>query len=234
MNEILILSGAGLSAESGLKTFRDSGGLWEEYDVVEVCPVEGFIKDRQKVIEFYNKRRADLQNVHPNLAHQTIAKLKSTYKDQISILTQNVDDLLERAGCEDVIHLRGTLTTLRCESCGEEFQICYESQNGKICPKCSSDKLRHNIIMFGEQAPFYEILYQKVSDAKLFICIGTSGEVLNIAGFASNIEFSTLNNLECSFVDRYFCKVYIEQATSAISKIAKDIEHFTKFGDILL
>ena len=109
MKKVLILSGAGLSAESGLRTFRDSDGLWEEYDIEEVCSARGFKKDRQKVLDFYDKRRAQLAGCEPNEAHKMIARLKERYGEQISVLTQNVDDLLERAGCQKVVHLHGFL-----------------------------------------------------------------------------------------------------------------------------
>ncbi|WP_033916014.1 SIR2 family NAD-dependent protein deacylase [Campylobacter sputorum] len=226
MNEVLILSGAGLSADSGLKTFRDNGGLWEEYDVMEVCSVSGFAKDRKKVLDFYDKRRVQLKDVKPNEAHFNIARLKSKFKDKISVLTQNVDDLLERAGCEDVIHLHGELTKLRCERCGEIFDIGYDRINGKKCPKCGSEFLRHHVVMFGEMAPFYEILFQRLNEMKLFVCIGSSGEVLDVASYARIAKFSILNNLSPSKIDKNFDKVYNETAVSAASKIYKDIEEF--------
>lgn len=107
MKKVMILSGAGLSAESGLKTFRDSGGLWEEYDVMEICSARGFKANRQKVLDFYNKRRAQLKECEPNEAHKIIARIKEKYGDKVAVLTQNVDDLLERAGCANVVHLHG-------------------------------------------------------------------------------------------------------------------------------
>ena len=106
MKKVLILSGAGLSAESGLRTFRDSDGLWEEYDIMEVCSARGFRANRQKVLDFYDKRRAQLAECEPNEAHRMIARIKAKYPEQIAVLTQNVDDLLERAGCQKVVHLR--------------------------------------------------------------------------------------------------------------------------------
>ena len=113
MNKVTILSGAGLSAESGIRTFRDSGGLWEEHDVMEVCSVEGWAADREKVTEFYNARRIELAEKEPNAAHRMIARLEREYPGRVWNLTQNVDDLLEKAGCREVVHLHGTLTDLR-------------------------------------------------------------------------------------------------------------------------
>lgn len=232
MNEILILSGAGLSADSGLKTFRDNDGLWENYDVMDICSVQGFTKNRQKVLDFYDERRKQLANVEPNLAHKMIAKLKAKYPDKIAVLTQNVDDLLERAGCDDVVHLHGELTKLRCENCGLEFAIGYESQSGKKCPKCGSSRVRHDVVMFGEMAPFYSVLYERLKQMRLFVCIGSSGEVLNVAAYAQMAEFSILNNLAKSVIDQNFSKVYNETAVEASFKIEKDIENFIKFGEI--
>ncbi|MBD3808801.1 MAG: NAD-dependent deacetylase, partial [Epsilonproteobacteria bacterium] len=142
MKKIYILSGAGLSAESGIRTFRDTNGLWEEYSVEEVCSVGGMIRDRQKVLDFYDDRRADIASKTPNHAHIRLAEIKNKYPQNIVMLTQNVDDMLERAGCKDVIHLHGTLTDLRCEDCGLVFAIGYKSQEGVVCPRCESDNIR--------------------------------------------------------------------------------------------
>ena len=223
----MILSGAGLSAPSGLKTFRNNNGLWEQYDVMEVCSARAFKKDPQKVLKFYNERRKELANVSPNHAHKTIAFLKEKYKDQLSIITQNVDDLLERAGCEDVVHLHGFLPELRCLECENIFNINYESSDDKFCPKCKSKNIRHNIVMFEEMAPNYKILYEKLQDCDLFVCIGTSGEVLPVGNFARMCDKSILNNYDKDeALERNFTKVYIEDVVSAIDKIKIDIENF--------
>ncbi len=125
MKKVYIISGAGLSAESGIRTFRGSDGMWEEYSIEEVCSIYGWERDRDKVTEFYNKRRADISTKKPNYAHKRLAELKNKYPNNIYMLTQNVDDLLEKAGCKDVIHLHGTLTDLRCEMCETVFYIGY-------------------------------------------------------------------------------------------------------------
>ncbi len=108
--KVYMLSGAGLSTESGIRIFRDSDGLWEEFNIEEVCSVQGWMRDRQKVSDFYDTRRADLASKEANYAHKALAELKSRYANEITILTQNVDDMLARAACKDVIHLHGTLT----------------------------------------------------------------------------------------------------------------------------
>jgi len=121
---IMILSGAGLSAQSGIKTFRDHDGLWENYDVMQVCSTQGWEEDRELVTRFYNARRHDIHDKEPNRAHLALATLERKYPKKIYNLTQNVDNLLEKAGCKEVIHLHGTLTDLRCEECGHVWGEC--------------------------------------------------------------------------------------------------------------
>lgn len=226
MKKVLIFSGAGLSAPSGLRTFRDSNGLWEEHDVMEVCSDVGFFKNPQKVLDFYDERRSQLASVEPNYAHISIAKLWAEFKEQIVVMTQNVDDLLERAGCADVVHLHGFLPSVFCQRCGARQNIGYASIAGLTCKACGSHKMRHDIVMFGEQAPEYARMYAEVDECDMFVCIGTSGEVIDVANFARRKEYSILNNLEPSRLDRYFSKCYIESATTAADKIATDIKMF--------
>lgn len=195
MKKVMILSGAGLSAESGIRTFRDHDGLWEEYNVMDVCSTEGWEKDRELVTRFYNARRKDLADKEPNRMHRTIAELTRRYPGQIWNLTQNVDDLLERAGCEEVIHLHGTLRDLRCESCGHVWDIGYTEQTvHDCCPRCESAQVRHNVVMFGEPAPMYRKIYEAVNDSGLFVAIGTSGQVIDIVPIAREFERSILIN----------------------------------------
>ena len=234
MNKVLILSGAGLSAESDIRTFRDSNGLWEEYDIMEVCSAQGFAKDRQKVLNFYDMRRADIAYKKPNEAHLMIAELKKQYPENVQVLTQNVDDLLEKADCPDVIHLHGTLRDLRCENCGHIWDIGYESITGKTCPECRSSDIRHNVVMFHEPAPAYETLYEKIALCRngLFIAVGTSGHVIDAGGIADYFKFSILNNRDPEpMMDRYFTKIFHENATTAAPKIRELAEKFMESGD---
>lgn len=222
---VLILTGAGISAESGVRTFRDSDGLWEEYDVMEVCSVEGFERNPKLVADFYDARRGDLESKQPNAAHEMVARLKRKYPTQIDVLTQNVDDLFERAGCTDVIHLHGTLTDLQCKECQYVFKIGYKSQIGVICPQCHSSNIRHNVVMFGEEAPMYRKLQQSIDECDVFVVIGTSGQVLNVAWYAQWFEHSLLNNLDPDDrLEPYFKVVYHEKATEAAEKIEAYIE----------
>lgn len=231
MKKVLILSGAGISAESGIRTFRDVDGLWEEYNVMDVCSVEGFERDPGLVADFYDARRRDLKDKLPNAAHEMVSRLKQRFPERIEVLTQNVDDLFERAHCPGVIHLHGILTDLRCEECGRVFEIGYESQNGAICPSCESHNIRHNVVMFGEAAPMYAELQRAVNECDMLVVIGTSGYVINVAMFAQWFEHSILNNLDSDgMLDPYFKTRYIEKATTAAPKIEKEIETFLTQG----
>jgi NAD-dependent deacetylase len=220
MGRILVLSGAGLSAESGIRTFRDAGGLWEEHDVMEVCSVEGYAINPGKVHGFYDARRQELAAKVPNAAHEMIARLKKTYPEEVAVLTQNVDDLLERAGCPDVEHLHGMLTHLRCKMCETIFEIGYGSQEGVQCPRCSSRAVRHHVVMFGEAAPMYARLHEALSQAKLLVCIGTSGQVIDVGSMARMVEDSLLNNLDkIPSLDACFRQCLHEPASLAAPKI---------------
>ena len=235
MSQILILSGAGLSAESGISTFRDSDGLWENHDVMEVCSVEGFFRDREKVLSFYDQRRKDIENKEPNNAHYMITEIKNKFPDMVTVMTQNVDDLLERSGCADVQHLHGQLVELVCEMCGHTFNIGYVSiKEYSACPECKTHAVRHNVVMFGEPAPMYQKLYNELIKTSLLIIIGTSGNVLPVSQFASYTKYSILNNLDRSYAidNSVFTHIFYEKATTAALKIKVLVEKFIETGKI--
>ncbi|RUM66596.1 MAG: NAD-dependent deacetylase [Sulfurimonas sp.] len=195
MRKVMIISGAGLSAQSGISTFRDHDGLWEHYDVMQVCSTQGWEQDRALVTAFYNARRRDLQDKQPNKAHLSLAALEQAYPGRIIHLTQNVDNLLARAGCQEVVNLHGTLTDLRCEACAHVWDIGYEAQNEEdVCPRCESHSIRHNVVMFGESAPEYRRIYEAIAQCELFVAIGTSGQVIDIVTIAREFEHSLLIN----------------------------------------
>ena len=234
MARVVILSGAGISAESGISTFRDSGGLWDEYDVSVICNYDSMEKNESLTIEFYDKRRADLEDKEPNYAHDMIADLKEKYPNDIAVITQNVDNLFEKAGLksEDVIHLHGFMTEVRCQNyqCEKVFDIgyknLYDTYNG-YCPTCGT-KLRPNIVFFGEAAPMYEKLNQEIQDCELFIVIGTSGNVVGVNTIAQYAQRSILNNYEPSAAieDALFSKVLYKKATEAIDEIVEEVDVF--------
>jgi len=227
IKKVYIVSGAGLSAESGIRTFRDTNGLWETYKVEDVCSVDGFHRDRQLVLNFYDARRADIEQKEPNYAHKKLAELKNSYPNNIVMLTQNVDDMLECAGCEDIVHLHGTLTDLRCEECETVFPIGYKTQEGVTCPACNSANIRHNVVMFGEAAPEYVHLNKLYSEADMVVVIGTSGQVIDTAYMARQVKNSILNNLDVDeFHDRAFKHKFYLPATEAVDDICNLVEAF--------
>ena len=232
MAKVVILSGAGISAESGISTFRESDGLWEKYDVQVVCNYDSLAKNEALTIEFYDKRRAELEDKEPNYAHRVIKELKDEYGDDIAVITQNVDNLFEKAGMspKDVLHLHGFMPEVRCQnySCSGVYDIGYKKLhtfNDGVCPKCSTN-LRPNIVFFGEAAPMYERLNGHIQDCELFVVIGTSGNVIGVNTIASFCEKSILNNLEPSDAidENSFTKVLYEKASFAIDEIREDIE----------
>lgn len=230
MKKIMILSGAGLSAESGISTFRDHDGLWEKHDVMKVCSRQGWIEDRKLVTKFYNERRAELEFKEPNKAHEMLAQLEHDYRGRVIHLTQNVDNLMERAGAKHVMHLHGTLTDLRCEACTEIFNIGYAPQEDSMhCPHCGNRRVRHNVVMFGESAPLYSQLNQAVRECTLFIAIGTSGRVIDFTRISKEFKHSILidpNRQETAskfdihtYMDEYFGHFIQKKAVEAMDEM---------------
>lgn len=181
---IAVLTGAGISAESGLKTFRDSKGLWEGHDVMSVASPQGFAANPEVVLDFYNQRRKQLLEVNPNAAHNALAALED--KNDVTIITQNVDDLHERAGSTQVIHLHGEL--LKAKSANDESYSIYFKDDiivGDLCPK--GHQMRPDIVWFGEAVPLIEKAAEVVEKADAIIIIGTSMQVYPAAGL---VEFA--------------------------------------------
>jgi len=234
MSKVVILSGAGISAESGITTFRESDGLWENHDVKVVCNYDSMDRHEETTINFYDTLRVGLKNKEPNRAHKVIGELKKQYPDDIAIITQNIDNLFEKAGLQkdEVIHLHGFLSELKCRDnyCDTVVDIGYTKQNdynNGICPQCGK-KLRPNIVFFGEQAPMYVHLNSEFEDCEMFVVIGTSGNVIGVNSMANFVDISILNNLEPSFAidEKLFTKVIYDKATNAIDIIADEIEEF--------
>lgn len=176
---IVVLSGAGVSAESGIKTFRDSDGLWEGNDVMAVASIEGFERDPELVLRFYNSRRRELDNVSPNEAHILLAELEKVHN--VSIITQNVDDLHERAGSSDVLHLHGELKKMRSVlSVYKKYDYTEDIKFGDLCE--NGGQLRPDIVWFGEDVPLIERASKILFNADIFLIIGTSLQVYPAAG----------------------------------------------------
>ena len=174
MKHIVVLTGAGMSAESGIKTFRDADGLWEGHDVMEVASPQGFRKNPELVLDFYNQRRRQLKDVKPNAAHYALAELERDYK--VSIVTQNVDDLHERAGSSNVLHLHGELRKIRSTGNPTDIKTWTEDIHlGDVCDK--GYQLRPHIVWFGEDVPMIENAISICETADILVIIGTSMQV---------------------------------------------------------
>jgi len=190
MKKLVVLSGAGISAESGIPTFRDAGGLWEGYDVTEVASPEGWAANPGLVLDFYNQRRKKAREVKPNRGHEIIAALEQHF--DVTVITQNIDDLHERAGSTNVIHLHGSLFEAR--STVDESLI-YPIEDwalnlGDTCERGS--QLRPNIVWFGEMVPMMEVAARIASQAEIFIVVGTSLVVYPAAGLVNYVPYETM------------------------------------------
>lgn len=184
IRNIVILTGAGVSAESGVRTFRDNGGLWEDHRIEDVATPEGFARDPALVHRFYDARRAALATVEPNAAHQALARLDREWKGDLLLVTQNVDDLHGRAGSARLIHMHGELKSAWCQAC--DMRTHWEAPLGDhpTCPECGANgKLRPDIVWFGEMPYRMDDIYSMLRNADLFVSIGTSGAVYPAAGF---------------------------------------------------
>jgi len=185
MKKLTILTGAGISAESGIKTFRDGDGLWENHSITDVASPEGWRKDRALVLEFYNQRRRQLHEVEPNDAHRLIADLEKYF--EVQIITQNIDDLHERAGSSNILHLHGEL--FKSCSCSNKSLIYEQRKDIKIGDKGEDGaQLRPFIVWFGEDVPLMKEATKKVKEADIFLVIGTSLQVYPAAGLLHDIN----------------------------------------------
>ena len=196
MQRIVILTGAGLSAESGLGTFRDKDGLWTKYDLEDVATPEGFARNPALVHDFYNARRANCLQAQPNPAHHALARLQQAWPDQVTLVTQNVDDLLERAGAASVIHMHGELTRALCGACAHRWAAPAAMTPNDPCPACSAPKTRPDIVWFGEFPYHMDRIEAALAQADLFVAIGTSGNVYPAAGFVQEAALAGAQTLE--------------------------------------
>lgn len=185
MKNLVILTGAGMSAESGVKTFRDSGGLWEGHDVMEVASPQGWNADQELVLEFYNQRRRQLLEVIPNAGHTGLAKLEQDFK--VQIITQNVDDLHERAGSTSVLHLHGELFKVRSTD-DENDKLTWTKDLNKGDLSSDGFQLRPDIVWFGEAVPLIPTAIEIVQKADVFIVIGTSMQVYPAASLIQYVQ----------------------------------------------
>lgn len=216
---IVILTGAGISAESGIRTFRDQNGLWEDHRIEDVATPEAFQRNPDLVYRFYDLRRAQLNDpsVRPNSAHVALAELEKKWRGQFLLVTQNVDDLHRRAGSVNLLEMHGQLRRARCLACDGRFTWVADLGGGDECPACSARTLRPDIVWFGENPDHLEEIYPALECADIFVAIGTSGQVYPAAAFvrwcpeARKIEINAEGTAASSFFDEQWLGTAGEQ-----------------------
>ena len=196
IRNIVILTGAGISAESGVATFRGPGGLWEGQRVEDVCTPQALARDPELVHRFYDERRAKLGTVEPNAAHRALARLDAEWDGGLLIVTQNVDDLHERGGAERLLHMHGELNSALCALCGVREPWQGSLPPASECPSCGEPALRPDIVFFGEMPYHMDAIQQALADTDLFVSIGTSGAVYPAAGFVQTARYHGAKTLE--------------------------------------
>lgn len=242
MSKVIFFTGSGISVDSGVPTYRATDGLWAQYDLNEVCTIENFYKNFAMVHEFYNKRRAELEKVEPNHAHDVIAELAKEY--DVILMTQNVDNLHDRTGVK-TNHIHGELTKMKCLDCDHYWDIGYKAWDIEkdTCPNCGkAEHVKPGVIMFGEIAPMYNFLsdvLHALSPDDIFVVIGTSGQVvpidyyllskpgykiLNNMGPREPIEYDVDNNPIAMNNFDVWDKILFESSTTGIDKIKKIID----------
>lgn len=198
---VVVLTGAGISAESGLPTFRGTGGLWEGHRVEEVATPEAFARDPRMVHRFYNQRRQKLAEVEPNEGHRALVSLEEKHRGEFSLITQNVDDLHERAGTKSLLHLHGELYRARCSHCGAVLPWKQALSVSTPCPECSREGgMRPHIVWFGEMPFHLAEIETHLQAADLFIAIGTSAQVYPAAGFVEIARAGGARTMEVNLV----------------------------------
>ena len=226
IRNIVILTGAGVSAESGIDTFRSAGGLWEQHRVEDVATPEGFARDPDLVLRFYDMRRAAIQTKQPNAAHTALARLDAEWPGKLTIVTQNVDDLHERAGAR-TIHMHGTHLLAWCTTCDTRSPWTGLLIDRPPCPACTAPTLRPDVVWFGEMPYHMDQIHDALREADLFVSIGTSGAVYPAAGFvrtARELGARTLElNLEESQGSRWFHESRLGPATEVVPAWVEDM-----------
>lgn len=230
MKKLVVLSGAGISAESGIPTFRGADGLWEGYDVTEVASPQGWSKNRALVLNFYNQRRKGIQEAKPNRAHKILAELEADF--DVQIITQNIDDLHERAGSTNILHLHGEIGKARSTV---DPQLIYdiegwELKEGDKCEKNS--QLRPHIVWFGEMVPMIEPAAKIVSQADILLVVGTSLQVYPAAGLIHEVKRGTPIYVVDPETPAYYGNEKITAIQKSASEGMEDIKHILTLKDV--
>ena len=226
---IVVLTGAGISAESGVRTFRASDGLWEEHRVEDVATPEGFARDPELVLRFYNERRRMLPSVFPNAAHLALAEFEKRATESFLLVTQNIDDLHERAGSRRLSHMHGELLKGRCEKCGTVFPKSGDMGLADECPQCGeSGGTRPHVVWFGEMPLELEATYAALERCVLFVSIGTSGNVYPAANFVRAARAAGARCVELNLEESAGSHVFNQSLRGPATKLVPDF-----FGGLL-
>jgi NAD-dependent deacetylase len=230
VRNIVILTGAGVSAESGLATFRGPEGLWEGHRVEDVCTPEAFRRDPALVHAFYDARREKLATVHPNAAHEALATLDTEWPGELLLVTQNVDDLHERAGSKRLIHMHGELNSGWCTDCDKRFAWKGRMGEGAACPSCGAvGRVRPDIVWFGEMPYAMDRIDEALQRCDLFVSIGTSGAVYPAAGFVQTARYCGAKTLEINLEPSLGSYLFDESRTGrAGDLVPRFVEELTR------
>lgn len=227
IRNIVILTGAGISAESGLRTFRADDGLWEDHPVEEVATPQGFRRDPDLVQRFYDERRANILAAQPNPAHAALARLDAAWPGELLIVTQNIDDLHERAGAKRVLHMHGEGLSAWCTACDARHRWTGTLRDEPPCPACGEQSLRPDIVWFGEMPYRMDEIFAALARADLFVSIGTSGAVYPAAGFVQHAKSHAARalelNLEESQGSRWFDETRLGPASELVPAWVREV-----------
>lgn len=226
--QVVILTGAGISAESGIRTFRAADGLWEEHHVEDVATPEGFQRDPALVQRFYNARRQQLQQpeIQPNAAHLALAELEQVLGDNLLLVTQNIDNLHERAGNSRVLHMHGELLKVRCVTSGQVIEWSDDITPDDRCTCCQfPSALRPHVVWFGEMPLGMEQIYQALEQADYFIAIGTSGHVYPAAGFVHEARLQGAHTVELNLEPSQVGNEFAERHYGLASEVVPEFVH---------
>ncbi|MCB1469536.1 MAG: NAD-dependent deacylase [Rhizobiaceae bacterium] len=211
-SSLVVLTGAGISAESGLSTFRDNGGIWSRVNIEDVAMPKAFAKDPQRVHAFYNQRRRDMADVQPNAAHFALEQLERHFQGDFLLVTQNIDDLHARAGSRNPIHMHGEIGKAFCDSCGERETCAGDLSPEDVCPHCGQIGLmRPDVVWFGEMPNHMEAIYEALANCDLFVAIGTSGTVYPAADFVRNAQAAGAHTIELNLQTGGWASPFAEQ-----------------------
>ncbi|HEX7970053.1 MAG TPA: Sir2 family NAD+-dependent deacetylase [Stellaceae bacterium] len=222
---IVVLTGAGISKESGLDTFRDADGLWSKVRIEDVATPEAFARDPARVHAFYNARRRGMvsSNIEPNAAHRALAELERRWLGEFLLVTQNIDDLHERAGSEKLVHMHGEMLKARCEGCGAVHRHTDDLSLDTPCPVCKgAGGMRPHVVWFGEMPFEMDFIYDALGSCGLFVSIGTSGNVYPAAGFVQEARLRGAHTVELNLEPSEGASLFLERHYGPASRIVPD------------